>query len=486
MPHRVRITVPSEVCSLAVVDAVISQFAANSGLEPEDTAELGSVVREAASFTLTSAYPGDPTGEIEVTLDLADGGVRVDVHDWGRPLAAGGGDLGALPPELASVDSRTDDLRLINLGADGKRISFLKPVVHALPAPLDAHEADPASASRARRDGVAERVAIRDAVPEDSEAIAVLLYENYHLTYGHPDFYRPRWIAQKLADGSLLSTVAVYEGEIVGHHALLQEERSSSAETGVAVVHPAFRGLGIFGHLFDHTLERAAAQRLDAVYGRAVTVHPYSQRSERSHGYREAALMLGSVPGKMTMEGIEDAEPGGRRTASLLAYLLLRPAVREVQLPAVYEDQLRACYRNLDLAVECSPEPSPPPPGLDPITCSVDETRHTGAILVTALGSDPRTALGRAVRHLLEKHVDVIYADLDLRSLEQIDDVIEGLNAIGFFYSGLAPCGPRGHDFLRLQRLNSENVELERIVCDSPFAQALLADVLGDLRRVAL
>lgn len=64
---------------------------------------------------------------------------------------------------------------------------------------------------------------IRDATPTDSEAISQLLYENYHLTYGHPDFYRPRWVAEQLGEGALLSSLAEVGGEVIGHHAIMRE-----------------------------------------------------------------------------------------------------------------------------------------------------------------------------------------------------------------------------------------------------------------------
>ena len=80
--------------------------------------------------------------------------------------------------------------------------------------------------------------------------------------------------------------------------------------------------------------------------------------------------------------------------------------------------------------------------------------------------------------------MDVVYADLDLTTGAASQEAIETLNELGFFYAGLILCGADGHDYLRLQRLNAENVELERIVCDSDFAQGLLRTVLDDRLRV--
>ena len=89
-----------------------------------------------------------------------------------------------------------------------------------------------------------------------------------------------------------------------------------------------------------------------------------------------------------------------------------------------------------------------------------------------------------AVRHLLSRHVDVVYADVDLVAVGDVNDATAGLNELGFFAAGLVLHGPEGHDHLRLQLLDSEEIELEEIVCDSPFAEALRRRVLEDQVRV--
>ena len=117
-----------------------------------------------------------------------------------------------------------------------------------------------------------------------------------------------------------------------------------AGETGVAVVHPAYRGLGIFGRLFERTVERARSAGVPAVFGRAVTSHPYSQRAEHARGYRETALMLGSVP-----PGSPDGDGPSRRGASLLTWLPLDPGERRISFPERYANLLGAAYANLEL-----------------------------------------------------------------------------------------------------------------------------------------
>jgi hypothetical protein len=92
--------------------------------------------------------------------------------------------------------------------------------------------------------------------------------------------------------------------------------------------------------------------------------------------------------------------------------------------------------------------------------------------------------LKQQVRYLLSQHSDVIYADIDLATVEDVDEATAASNDLGFFVSGLILHGADGHDHLRLQLLDSTEIELEDVVCDSSFAQALREDVLEDKRRV--
>ncbi len=71
-------------------------------------------------------------------------------------------------------------------------------------------------------------------------------------------------------------------------------------------------------------------------------------------------------------------------------------------------------------------------------------------------------------------------------------DTVVGAGAVvtkdlpeGVVAAGLILHGPDGHDHLRLQLLDSEEVELEAIVCDSPFADTLRQRVLEDMARVS-
>jgi N-acetylglutamate synthase-like GNAT family acetyltransferase/anti-sigma regulatory factor (Ser/Thr protein kinase) len=478
---RVKATVLSDVNAEPLVLALLPAFAAATGILVEDARRLDTVVAGLVSFTLDNAYPDDDLGEIEVTLEADADLVHVTVHDWGLPLTSAGGDFGPLPKPLAALAPDARNIQLLNLGSDGKRLTADVSVSSSGDGYARRHHIEASPRLARASEETAGAIAVRAATPEDAEAIAQLLYENYHLSYVHADFYRPQYLMAALASGELLSAIAIHDGRVIGHHALMPLAGVPSAETGAAVVHSAYRGLGIFGRLFEHTLDAARERDLASVFGDAVTIHPFSQRAERSHGYRETALQLGMVPERTTMRGFGGEGPR-RRTATLRSHRPLDEHPRQVALPAPYRELLESVYANVGLSIEARTEPSPLAGG--PVTAKLDEPRSLGFLRLRRWDEETSTALTPAVRHLLSRHVDVVYADVDLVAVTDVNEATAELNELGFFAAGLVLHGPDGHDHLRLQLLDSEDIELDEIVCDSSFAEALRRRVLEDKTRV--
>ena len=476
---RVKLNVLSDAHARSLVQALVSAFASATELPEADAQRLGTVVDAFVGFTLEHAYPDDDLGEIQVKLETDEELVHVTVHDWGLPMLSAGGIFGPLPEALAAIEQDADGVQLLNLGSGGKR----------LVADVPAH---PSGDDHARRHHVEETaspgrtelpdaIEVRPATAEDAEAIAQLLYENYHLSYVHADFYLPRYLIAGLTTGELVSAVAVHDGRVVGHHALMPRPGISSAETGAAVVHSAYRGLGVFGLLFEHTLGAAVGHGLSSVFGDAVTMHPFSQRAELSHGYHETALQLGMVPAQTTMRGFGSGGPR-RRTATLRSYRPLDARARHVALPDAYRELLERIYANVGLTIE--PAAPPGPADGDAVTSDLDQRRALGFLRVRRWDESADAALKQQVRHLLSRHADVVYADIDLATVDDVGEATAAANDLGFFFSGLTLHGPDGHDHLRLQLLDSTAIELESIVCDSDFSQALRDDVLADRARV--
>jgi hypothetical protein len=118
------------------------------------------------------------------------------------------------------------------------------------------------------------------------------------------------------------------------------------------------------------------------------------------------------------------------------------------------------------------------------VTATFDKPRALGFLRVRRWDEEGASALKQAAHHLLSQHADVVYADVDLAAVDNVDDATAASNELGFFAAGLVLDGPDGHDHLRLQLLDTTKIELENVVCDSAFAKELMQRVLEDKTRV--
>jgi anti-sigma regulatory factor (Ser/Thr protein kinase)/GNAT superfamily N-acetyltransferase len=464
----------------------VRSVAALAKVGREDAEALRTATERLVHFTLEHAYLDGATGDLAVEAHLFDGGIRLDVHDWGLPLElertraeTGGHEASALEVPGLDLAGLVDEASFHNLGRDGKLFSVVKHCVHDSPvsasAPLLSEHDDHETTAPAPED-----LHVRTFEPGDEEGICQLVYRNYKNTYGSEFFYIPEKLLERNRDGEVVSSIAVAGGQIVGHHALLRKEGTQVAETGAAVIHPDYKGLGIFNRLSEHTLTTARQLRLPAVYGHAVTLHPYSQKAEHTHGYRETALAVGRARASIRLEGNKLTRTGNRH-GIVVSYLCFQHPTRPVVLPETYRDPVLAAYTRLGLEVE---EGKSPEHGGAGITAHLDAGLNVGTIAIPAWAPGDEAAVHRAFHYLLAKHCDMVYAEIDLERVAEIDAVVELLNREGFFYSGIAPLGRDGHDQLVLQYENTLDVEEDEIVCYSDGAQELKAFVLADKARV--
>ena len=463
----------------------VDSVAALAKVERDDTEALRTAADRLVHFALEHAYPEGATGDLAVEAHLFDGGIRLDVHDWGLPLElersrseTGGHEASELQLPGLDLSGLVDEASFHNLGRDGKLFSVVKHCAHDSPvaasAPLLSEHDDHEGATAPPPD-----IVVRGFEPGDEEGICQLVYRNYANTYGSEFFYVPEKLLQRNRDGEVVSSVALADREVVGHHALLREDRGPLAETGAAVIHPDFKGLGIFNQLSQHTLAGARGLGLAALYAQCVTVHPYSQKAAHTHGYRESALAVGRARASIRLEGNKLTRTGNRH-GIVLDHLLFDRSPRRLFLPARYRERMLETYGQLGLEVE---EADAPLAG-GGIAAQLDAGLNIGTISIPSWAPGNEADLSRAFHYLLAKHCDMVYADIGLEGVASVDEVVDVLNRQGFFYSGVVLLGREGRDQLRLQYENTLDVDEDEIVCYSEEAQALKEFVFSDKERV--
>src|SRR5262249_12276300 len=148
--------------------ALVPPFTDAAGIAADDAQRLETVVGAIVSFTIHHAYPEDDLGRIEVTLEADGDLVRVTVHDWGLPLTSAGGDVGPLPEPLAGL-ADAQDVRLLNLGSAGKRLTAEVPVRSSVESGAGRHHVE--AEKRLGRDEMPDTIEVRSATPDDAEGI---------------------------------------------------------------------------------------------------------------------------------------------------------------------------------------------------------------------------------------------------------------------------------------------------------------------------
>ena len=449
-------------------------------LEGSDLQAILQAAAELVTNAVHHAYPPGMEGLIDVEVLFQPHGISVTVHDMGFPFNYDRYLRSENTGGLKRIAAYVDELRFSNLGKNGKAFTVFKShpleFLESGPAPYsDLEDNSPASMKPAS-------IRIRDFCDGDGESVSRLIYSNYSYSYFKAIFYYPQKIRELNESGEIASVVAeTKEGKIVGHFALIRVPDSEIAEVGVAVVHPGYKGKGIMNAMLDRIMERARELKLYAVFGEALMMHPFSQRANLRHGFGESAFILGLVPATMSLTD-PNAVHSDKRNGVLVGFRILREAkTRGVNVPEKYAALIERIYVNNGLKPER-------PPGYLPeeesrVSHEYSPYNQSGTLVVEKGGAGLRQRIHHHLHRLYRKHADMIYADINLMQVSEIDRAVALLNEEGFVFSGVIFYRRGEDDYLRLQRINTDNVELERLVCHSDFCHELVESVRRELKE---
>ena len=470
MKNGISIKLTANMKNFAIIEAAMMHLGKKKGYPAEDLKKLVRATRELVKNIVGHAYDNEE-GLMEITLHGFDHSIRVDVRDWGFPMTQ---------QEFNSPDSKgfkkirglVEHFTFKNLGKAGKVFTLIKQSTK----PEELYEAP--TKSRKKIDKEKLKVTTRDFQNGDEKSIATLIYRNYGLSYGKEDFYYPHLIREEQGK-SYVSIIAEADGKVVGHFALILMPTSNIAEIGVVVVDPLYKGMGIMGRMFDHLLKKAGEIGLSAVFGQAVMYHTFSQKSNLSHHFCETALILGHSASDMRIEENKLTERA-RRGADLASYYFFKRKEATLYLPKRYGKQILQSYENCRIPYlegEKSGESIPDHAHLD---YSYNPVANLGTIMIHRFGKDFKFKFILLLEQLRAKHCDMIYADINLEKIPQINKVIKILNGRVFFYSGVLFQRYYNHDYLRLQHKHSIKIGKRNLVCYSEYCNSLLSYVQED------
>jgi len=437
-------------------------------------------IKEALDILLDNviqhAYEKSYEIDLSVHFQIESCQLRIDVEDRGLPFDF----IPFLSQELDQrytqhkglyrVYELVDKFEYLDLGKKGKCLS----ITQELNLCYDLKNQS-VSLESYKKEDVLEHLHVRTFVIGDGDGIAKLIYRNYNFSYYKDTFYIPHKVREANLNKSVTSIVAYYLDELIGHFALLKSKRSNIAEIGVACVDPRFKRMGIMNLMFDKLIVQAKKENISAIYGEALTMHPFSQKANLRHNMTETAISLGMVPS--TME-IEESIKTAQKSGAMIAYLLFRPKSRELYLPHRYKDEILKIYKRANLTVHSSSTHSK---NTESLLSRINPMLNSGTIVIESVFE--RHDFIKEFETLRHQQVDMIFADINLQNIKEINEVVKILNSLTFFYSGVLFEYYHNEDYLRLQYINSLGIDIEGIICYSDDANKMMNFIRKDYKH---
>jgi len=382
-------------------------------------------------------------------------------------------------PARSEQPGRVDEVHFENLGRGGNRVEIIKrlPFKH-----IDAYpgsEAPPA-AQPLPLPASNQPVTLRLMTADDAIAVARCTYAVYGYSLPDDFLYFPDQMKEMLAGGLLEVCVAVTsDGEIVGCTTReLERAGGLVGYLGEGMVDPRFRHHGLLEHMIVFFKNRAVTQGLVGLYGEAVTVHPYSQKSNLAMGFSETGVQMGDESTAVVFKAIDDRAQA-KRTATMLEYLQTVPnPARVVYPPARHRDIVERIYQRGKFNRTLAEQPAGTASLAPHSQVSVQAFPQWGqaVIRVTTYGADLAAVVRVRLRELCRRRLDWIAVELPL-SHPGAGLLCDGLEALGFFFAGIIP-ELADDDVLRLQYLNEIEADVESAQLASDFARELYTYVV--------
>ena len=487
MHESIVLKIPSNIQCMKMVKDVILDTCETLPLTQNDTQALLDSMEELIHNAVTHAYK-DERGYIEIALHPFKTGLRIDVHDWGIPMSHKKHKSVPLEREASPGFNRIYDLvdtfEYYNLGKEGKKFVIIKYASHPWLKQTYLSIQDALRFEKEEKEVVNPNlpITIREFAEGDEEGVAYLIYKNYGHSYIKDLFYYPQKILE-FHGKKFYSVIAESNGRIVGHFAFVLVPESTIAEIGIVVVDPLFKGRGIMNRMIELILKKAGDVGLDAVYGEAIMFHTFSQKSNLSHGFSESALMLGKTPVDITIESNELTKKY-KRGAVLVGYHFFHKTRKSLYLPKVYRDQIKQTYVNTKIPFQIKKKKNNLKiPKHIFLNYEFNPPSNIATIRVDRYGKDFKHKFFLLISQLRAKHCDMIYADISLENIPQINKVVKIMNKRGFFYSGVMFLCHEGEDYLRLQLKHSDRVGSKNYVCYSDFCKELSEFIAEDEKR---
>lgn len=482
-----RLTIPSDPHYAGIAARYAMDVARLIGFDDRIQNQIFQGLQVALPALMTYSFEPQERAALDVSCERIPAGLKIVLRDKGLPFGRMGPvseDAGVTENAVLSLRDHFDEIYFNNLGAEGKEVVLVK---HLGDSSMEDYQAacrfEPPDALAATQPlpQAATQCTVRPMMePSDALELSKTVYKTYGYSYSHDYVYYPEKIVALNASGEVHSALAVTEqNEIVGHCALSRwSDNPQIAELGQGVVVPKYRSLGCFAKLTGYLIGIARLRGLNGVFGEAVTVHPFSQKTALQEGLRDCALFLGLVPPSVDFKGLTN-EPPARGSMLVQFKYFDPPAATEVYAPLRHADMLRAIYANLGAAavpqISTAPEDMTEE-GKSEYKINLVRSLNFARIRVDRYGANIIADIRLKLRELCLQRWDVIHLVLNLAH-PQTSRFCSRFEELGFFFAGVLPLGLSSGDALILQYLNTVSAPYSAIQTASRFASDLVAYV---------
>src|SRR5262249_5645499 len=437
-----RINAAAERDYLRAVLAFVREATGPLGLGAPEMAGLERAVETVCLNVVERGFAAGDHASFDVALLRRPGQLVVAVEDQGVPFdfmsleaSSGSGVAGA------SLTGLADTVRFLNRGTRGNRVEIVKrlPFAHiqAYMAGGQAAPVTPPPSTTSPSTAATAPVTVRVMTPDDAIAVARCTYAVYGYTLPDDYLYFPDRMCEMLRGGLLEVYIGTTsEGEVAS--CLTCEVAHAGAPVGYigeGLVDPRFRHHGLLEQMLRFAQRRASERGMLGLYAEAVTVHPYSQKSNLALGFTEVGVQLGDEA-PVDFKQIDGTTSKGR-TATVLSFLKTNDGPRRpVYPPAHHRKMIERLYEHggFRREVKDSSTAATSTAGAQ-VSVDVSIEWSEAPLRVTAYGAGLPDLVRARLRELCRRRIDWIGLDLPL-SHPEAGQVCAPLEALGFFFAG--------------------------------------------------
>lgn len=470
------LVVSTELFHVEPLQHYIGHIARHYKVDDNKLFHLGILIEEVFTHIVSEAFEDRPDGEISISIFLTHTDFVLQFHYMGIPFGysfeRAKNDRDEI--SISLIRKLSSSYRMIQHGKDGQtvEISISLPVAFADDIPSNVF----INSNRKKDCELAtDSVTIREIHDDEMELLIQCLYHVFGYTYSSSIIYHPDAILERKRAGLYRGFVAVNEeNRIIAHVAMLKDSANSAiCECGQAFVSPAYAKRGLFCELKKVLIHKAEELGLKGVCSKSVTGHTYTQRANLTLGCVETGFELGYIPAQLKSNV---PRPGDSERQAVISYFYPTSYQSEqlIYIPENHSAIIKETYKRLGLKREFVI----PDSGIEftekesDVEMTVKTDWNQVSLVIKKPGTDLKKRINNIIRQAVVGGAAVFFVSLSLTD-SCTPRIINILERLGFFYSGILPYGLNGSDSLMMQFVVDGKVTPDYVIAVSEWGQKI-------------